>query len=108
MNFLRQPSFCGQTATINPGYRQSPAGSASFVRYGAAEMTLAEDLALRAAVAMQNAELYWALQTADHAKNAFLATLSSELRNPLAAIVSGLGLVTLILTTRSASGSTPS
>lgn len=66
-------------------------------RYGGVDLTLAEDLAHRAAVAMENAELYGALQRADQAKNVFLATLSHELRNPLAAIVSGLGLMTLTL-----------
>jgi PAS domain S-box-containing protein len=65
--------------------------------YNAEDMALAEDLAHRAAVAMENAELYRALQSADQAKNVFLATLSHELRNPLAAIVSGIGLLTLAI-----------
>jgi PAS domain S-box-containing protein len=78
-------------------------GAVSFVAaesgrlYGAEDMALAEDLARRAAVAIENAELYRALRESDQAKNVFLATLSHELRNPLAAIVSGLTLMTLAI-----------
>ncbi len=63
--------------------------------YTAEDMSLAEDLARRAAVAIENADLYRAMRRSDQAKDVFLATLAHELRNPLAAIVGGLGMVTL-------------
>ncbi|GIZ53703.1 hypothetical protein NCCP691_37170 [Noviherbaspirillum aridicola] len=63
--------------------------------YAEDDLLLAEELAHRAAVAIENAELYRELKAADRAKNIFLATLAHELRNPLAAIVSGLALVKL-------------
>lgn len=63
--------------------------------YADDDLVLAEELAHRAAVAIENAELYRELKAADRAKNIFLATLAHELRNPLAAIVSGLALVRL-------------
>jgi signal transduction histidine kinase/DNA-binding response OmpR family regulator len=55
-------------------------------RYGLADLTLAEDLASRAAVALDNARLYREVQEADRRKNEFLAMLAHELRNPLAPI----------------------
>jgi PAS domain S-box-containing protein len=54
--------------------------------YTAADLVVAEDLAGRAAVAVENARLYQALQEADRRKDEFLATLAHELRNPLAPI----------------------
>lgn len=63
--------------------------------YGASELALAEDLALRAAIAIENAELYQAVQEADRRKDVFLATLSHELRNPLAPITNALALLKL-------------
>ena len=50
------------------------------------DWSLMEDLANRAAVALDNAYLFQQLQNADHQKNEFLAMLGHELRNPLAAI----------------------
>jgi signal transduction histidine kinase/DNA-binding response OmpR family regulator len=47
---------------------------------------LAEDLANRASVAIDNARLYRDVQEADRRKNEFLAMLAHELRNPLAPI----------------------
>lgn len=64
-------------------------------RYGAAELALAEDLALRAAIAIENAQLYQAVQEADRRKDVFLATLSHELRNPLAPIVNAVTMLKL-------------
>jgi PAS domain S-box-containing protein len=55
-------------------------------RYSADDLLAAEDLADRAAVAVENAQLYSALREADRRKNEFLATLAHELRNPLAPI----------------------
>jgi signal transduction histidine kinase/ActR/RegA family two-component response regulator len=56
-------------------------------RYGAADLRLAEDVAHRVFLAIENAGLYQALQEADRRKDEFLATLSHELRSPLNAIV---------------------
>ena len=47
---------------------------------------LAEDLAERAAIALDNARLYRDIQENDRRKNEFLAMLSHELRNPLAPV----------------------
>jgi PAS domain S-box-containing protein len=70
-------------------------GAESGRLYEQSDLELAEDLAHRAAVAMENASLYRALRNSDHAKDVFLATLAHELRNPLAAIVNGLGILSL-------------
>jgi signal transduction histidine kinase/DNA-binding response OmpR family regulator len=53
-------------------------------RLAPADFVLARDLAARAAVALDNARLYHAVQQADRQKNEFLAMLAHELRNPLA------------------------
>jgi signal transduction histidine kinase/CheY-like chemotaxis protein len=55
-------------------------------RYGPAELRLAEDLAHRVALAMDNARLYREAQETDRLKDEFLGMLAHELRNPLAAI----------------------
>jgi signal transduction histidine kinase/DNA-binding response OmpR family regulator len=47
---------------------------------------LAEDIAARAAVAIDNCLLYAKVQEADRRKNEFLAMLAHELRNPLAPV----------------------
>ncbi len=62
-------------------------------RYEAADLSLAEDLAHRAAVAIENARLYAEVKDADRRKDEFLAMLAHELRNPLAPIRSGLDLL---------------
>jgi signal transduction histidine kinase/DNA-binding response OmpR family regulator len=54
--------------------------------FGPSDLALAEDLAGRAAVALDNARLYREVQEADQHKNEFLAMLAHELRNPLAPI----------------------
>ena len=50
------------------------------------ELGMAEDLAYRAAVAIENAAAVPGLREADHRKDEFLAMLAHELRNPLAPI----------------------
>jgi PAS domain S-box-containing protein len=64
-------------------------------RYDAADLAIAEDLAHRAAVAVENARLYQALKEADRHKDEFLALLGHELRNPLAPIRTALHLLKL-------------
>ncbi|TFZ00229.1 hybrid sensor histidine kinase/response regulator [Ramlibacter humi] len=62
-------------------------------RYAPEDLALAEDLARRAAVAIENAQLVEALRESDKAKDVFLATLAHELRNPLAPIWNGLSIL---------------
>jgi PAS domain S-box-containing protein len=64
-------------------------------RYDSHDLTLAEDLAHRAAIAIENAKLYQALKEADRRKDEFLALLGHELRNPLAPISNSLGILKL-------------
>ena len=59
-------------------------------RFETADLTLAEELAGRAALALDNAQLYKKAREADRRKDEFLAMLGHELRNPLAPIVTSL------------------
>jgi PAS domain S-box-containing protein len=62
-------------------------------RYDAADLAVAEDLAHRAAVAVENARLYQAVREADRRKDEFLALLGHELRNPLAPVRNALHIL---------------
>ena len=79
--------------------RGRPLGVVTFVtsesgrRYGPADLKLAEDLAHRAAVALDNARLYAELKEADRLKDEFLAMLAHELRNPLAPVRNALQIM---------------
>jgi PAS domain S-box-containing protein len=56
-------------------------------RYDDADLALAMEIATRAAIAIDNAQLYRTALAANEAKSAFLATMSHELRTPLNAII---------------------
>ena len=55
-------------------------------RYTAADLPLAADYALRAALAVDNARLYRLAQRANRARDEVLGVVSHDLRNPLSAI----------------------
>jgi PAS domain S-box-containing protein len=59
------------------------------------DLSLATDLARRAAFAVDNARLYREVQEGDRRKNLFLAMLGHELRNPLAAMSNALESIRL-------------
>jgi signal transduction histidine kinase/ActR/RegA family two-component response regulator len=68
-------------------------GAESQQRFTMADLRLAENLAERAATAIENARLYHQLKLADQRKDEFLAMLGHELRNPLASIRNALQLM---------------
>jgi PAS domain S-box-containing protein len=64
--------------------------SESGIHYGTDDLALAEDLARRAALAIDNAHLYQEVREADRRKDDFMAMLAHELRNPLAPVRNAL------------------
>jgi len=63
--------------------------------YEKADVAMAEELARRAGMAIENARLYSEARDADRRKDEFLAMLGHELRNPLAPIRTALDLMGL-------------
>jgi PAS domain S-box-containing protein len=63
--------------------------------YDAHDLALAEELAHRSAIAIENARLYSEVREADRRKDEFLATLAHELRNPLAPIRNSLQILNM-------------
>jgi signal transduction histidine kinase len=62
-------------------------------RYGPDDLALVEDLAHRAALAVDNARLYADAQEANRVKDEFLATVSHELRTPLSSMMNWIALL---------------
>lgn len=69
--------------------------SSSRRRFGTEELRVARSLAERVTVAIENAQLYRALQEQDRRKDEFLATLAHELRNPLSPVRNGIEILRL-------------
>lgn len=70
-------------------------GTESRTRFDARDVALAEDLARRAALAIDNARLYQEAQEANRAKDEFLANVSHEVRTPMTAILGWVHLLQL-------------
>ena len=62
-------------------------GAESGRQFTAQDLPIAEELARRSALAIENAELFQAAASANRAKSEFMATMSHELRTPLNAIL---------------------
>jgi PAS domain S-box-containing protein len=70
-------------------------GTDTRVRFEPAGVALAEEVARRVALAVDNARLYRSAQEANRAKDEFLANLSHELRTPMTAILGWAHLLQL-------------
>jgi signal transduction histidine kinase/ActR/RegA family two-component response regulator len=70
-------------------------GADGSARFGGSDLEMVEDLARRAAQAIDTARLYDDARAADQRKDEFLAMLGHELRNPLAPILTALQLMQL-------------
>ncbi|HYC88689.1 MAG TPA: ATP-binding protein, partial [Thermoanaerobaculia bacterium] len=67
-------------------------------RFRESDVRLAEELARRAGVAIENARLFRAANEANRAKDEFLATLSHELRTPMTAVLGWARMLKMGLT----------
>lgn len=65
----------------------------SLQTYNEHDLSLAVELASRAAIAVDNARLFRAAQSAARTRDELLAIVSHDLRNPLGAIISGLAMI---------------
>jgi signal transduction histidine kinase/DNA-binding response OmpR family regulator len=88
-----EPGLRIRSAVVLPLRARARTLGALTLAYGAsgrehapADLATAEDLASRAAIALDNARLHREVQQADRQKNEFLSMLAHELRNPLAPI----------------------
>jgi len=70
-------------------------GSFSGHQYTPHDLALAQDVAARAGLALDNAHLYRTAQEADRLKEDFLATLSHELRTPLNALLGWMHILNM-------------
>jgi PAS domain S-box-containing protein len=61
--------------------------------YGSNDVRMAEELARRAALAIDNAQLYERAQRATRAREDLLAVVSHDLKNPLSVILMNLGML---------------
>jgi signal transduction histidine kinase/DNA-binding response OmpR family regulator len=84
---LARGTAFGALAVISDGARPP---------YDPVSVALIEDLCSRAAIAIDNCVLYKEIQQRDVRKDQFLAMLAHELRNPLGAITSALGVVEIV------------
>ncbi|WP_437944312.1 ATP-binding protein [Sorangium sp. So ce281] len=62
-------------------------------RYSAADLAVAEEVARRAAMAVENARLYQHAQRAIRTRDDFLAIVSHDLKNPLSSILTAAALL---------------
>ncbi len=98
LGFLRQMKLKSLMVVPLKG-RERTLGTISFAtaesdrQFGPGDLRLAEDLAHRAAIAIENLRLTQELRDTDRKKDEFLATLAHELRNPLAPVVNALHLM---------------
>ncbi|HMC98124.1 MAG TPA: response regulator, partial [Flavobacteriales bacterium] len=97
---ITSPDVQGGSALVLPlVVRNTVHGALAFVRrssrpaYQSISVTLAQELAARAAIMLENALLVQGIQEADHRKDEFLAMLAHELRNPLGPIRNAVQLL---------------
>jgi PAS domain S-box-containing protein len=99
---IRQGAWRGETALLTRSGREipvyqtlvahkTPAGAIDFFsvsdrRYGAADLRFAEELASRAALAIDNARLYQGEREAVNIRDEVLSSVAHDLRNPLGTI----------------------